>query len=160
MFHSGRTDKKTLNFLYDDATKYYSVITNVAGCFAQRYICQGCNKGNKRGKFHNCDATCSDCLAVPPCEYGQVRRPCNDCNRCFRSDTCFENHRTRVISGKTICERKRICNICKALICNNHEYFKTYCCNCQKHCVSGHKCYMAVLSKSLPSSAKVLCFLR
>ena len=67
MFDSDRADKKTLYLLYDDATTHYSVITNVAGCFAQRYICQGC----KRGEFHNCDATCSDCLAVPPCEYGE-----------------------------------------------------------------------------------------
>ena len=57
MFDSGRADKKTLYSLYDDATKHYSVITNVAGCFAKRYICQGCSKGCERGEFHNCDAT-------------------------------------------------------------------------------------------------------
>ena len=110
--------------LYDDVIKYYSVISNVAGCFAMRYICQGCNKGCKRGELHNCDATCSDCLAVPPCEYGQVRRPCNDCNLCFRSDTCFENFKTQVISGKMVCEHKCICNICKTPVCNKHECFK------------------------------------
>ena len=45
MFDSGRTNKKTLNLLYDDATKHYSVITSVAGCFAQWYICQGLQQG-------------------------------------------------------------------------------------------------------------------
>ena len=156
MFENGRLGKKTIYLLYDDDNNHYNVIINIAGCFAKKYICKGCNKGCERGEFHVCDTSCSDCMNVPPCEFTDVRRSCDECNRCFRSDTCFQNHKQNTILGKSVCEKKRNCNICKTLIGVNHECFKSYCRTCQKNCEVGHKCYMAVLSSKLPSSSKVL----
>ena len=143
MFDSGSVNKQCLYLLFDRETKHYNVITNITGCMAVRYICKGCNKRCQRGEFHSCKSICSDCLKSPPCELTNVRKPCEVCNRCFRSDTCFKNHKQTVISGKTVCERKR-CTTCKAIIMPNHKCFHFYCSVCQKQRECGHKNYISV----------------
>jgi hypothetical protein len=56
-----------INLLYDDFNRLYHVITNLTGAMAKRYVCNGCNRGCKRGVTHKCEVSCSDCMTVPPC---------------------------------------------------------------------------------------------
>ena len=68
--------------------------------------------------WHKCEQTCSGCMSVPPCAFSEVRIPCESCNRNFRSQTCFENHKNNKLRGKTVCEQKRNCGTCGSLLTN------------------------------------------
>jgi hypothetical protein len=138
-----------INLLYDDVSRHYHVITNLTGAMAERYICNRCNKGCKRGVTHKCNVTYSDCTSVPPCvPEADVRIPCIDCNRHFRSRACFNNHKIIQLreSKKTVCESKGCCASCGALVCDSkHECNRFYCKNCARNREIGHLCYMAPL---------------
>ena len=109
--------EKRVNLVYDDVKHNYHVITNVIGAMARRYVCKGCNKGRRRDVSHICDQTCSDCMSSPPCGFEGVRIPCDACNRYYRSMAYFDKHRKEVgRNKKTVCERKRCCGTCGALV--------------------------------------------
>jgi len=84
---------KRINFLCDDVTRHFRVSTNLTGAMAKRYICRACNKGCSHGLRNMCDQTCSDCITSPPCAYVGVRIPCVNCNRHFRHQSSYDNHK-------------------------------------------------------------------
>jgi len=89
----GQVDStKRLNILYDDVERHY-VIANLKGAVARKYVCKGWNKVCTSNVTHACDETCSDCMASPPCAFSVVRIPCAECNRYFRTHTCFANQK-------------------------------------------------------------------
>jgi hypothetical protein len=49
---------------------------------------------------HQCDQVRSDCMSIPPCVFADDRTPCKSCNRTFRSQTCFDRHKTRQAKRK------------------------------------------------------------
>jgi hypothetical protein len=58
---------------------------------------------------------------------------------------------------KTVCERKRCCVTCGALVTRpNHEYHKRFCETCKLNKDLGHQCYMQPLKDELPPSDGVL----
>jgi hypothetical protein len=82
MFDGQVNASTRINLLYDDVNRHYHVITNLTGAMAKRYVCNGCNKGCKRGVTHKCDVSCSDSMSVPQCvPYVEQRIPCYECNR-------------------------------------------------------------------------------
>jgi hypothetical protein len=92
----GQVDSpKKINLLYDDVEQHYHVIVNITGAMAKKYVCNDCKKSSASDATHRCEQTCSDCMTSPPCVYTSVRIPCAECNRHFRSQTCFANHRVR-----------------------------------------------------------------
>jgi len=94
IMYEGQVDSsKHLNLLYDDVERHYHVITNLTGAMAKRYVCKACHKSCWRDVTHVCDQTCSDCKASPPCAFSGARTHCDDCNRHFRSPSCFANHK-------------------------------------------------------------------
>jgi hypothetical protein len=108
----GRVEsEKRLNLLFDDVTCHYHVITNVTAAMSRRHVCKGCGRGYDKGgdMTHKCDQACSDCMSIPPCVFADDGRiPCESCNRTFRSQTCFDRHKTNKLRGKkTVCEQKR-----------------------------------------------------
>ena len=129
---------------------------------AKRYVCRACNKGCVRGVRHLYDRTCSDCMASPPCASVGVRIPCGECNRHFRSRSCYDNHKNpQQVSlgkkGRTVCEQKKCCGKCGALITEKrHECHKRWCENCGENRENGHLCFMRPLRKMLPTSDTVL----
>jgi hypothetical protein len=152
---------KRINLLYDDVTQHYHVITNLTGAMAKRNVCRACNKGCSHGVRHMCDQTCSDCMTIPPCAYDGVRIPCVDCNRHFRSQSCYENHKKLQLradrKGKTICEQKKCCGMFGAFITENrHDCNKRSCDNCGVNKEIGHLCFMRPLLNKLPASDTVL----
>jgi len=96
IMYEGRVESsKRLNLLYDDVERHFHVITNLTGAKARRYVCKACNKSCRRDVSHVCDQTCSDCVMIPPCAFEDIRIPCEICNRHFRSEKCFDNHKRR-----------------------------------------------------------------
>ena len=107
--------------------------------------------------MHICDQTCDDCMSIHPCEFSGLRIPCEACNRNFRSQTCFDRHKTNRLLGNTVCERKRNCATCGCLIGEEkHECFKPYCVTCTRNVEIGQFCYMPMLKDKVPRSDNVL----
>jgi len=100
MFEGHVVSNKRLNLLYDDVDRHYHVITNMTGAMAKKYVCKACNKSCRSDTANNCDPTCSECMTSPPCAFEGFRIPCDECNRHFRSQNCFDNHKKRVTKKK------------------------------------------------------------
>jgi len=148
---------KRLNLLYDDVERHYHVITDLMSAMAKLYFCQACNKIYWRDVTHVCEETCSDCMMSPPCAFEDIRVPCEICNRNFRSQKCFDIHKRRTPKKRTVCERKRYCGTCGALVTReNHECNKRFCQNYKQNIVAGHLCFMRPLKNMLPAGDRVL----
>jgi hypothetical protein len=124
----------------------------------KKYICNGCSKSGRSGVTHKCQEACTGCISIPPCIISDVRIPCGLCNRTFRSQSCFDKHRTNTVKGKTVCAQKRNCAKCGSLITPmcKLECFKPYFAICQQNREVGHLCSMRPLVKELPRSDNVL----
>ena len=119
------------------------------------YICEACNQSSRSGVTHRCREKCTDCMSIPPCISTNVRIPCEACNRTFRSQACFDKHKTNKLKkNKAVCEQKRNCAKCNGLLApmRTHECFKSFCDNCRKNREYGNLCYMAPLVNKLPKS--------
>jgi len=89
--------------------------------------------------------------------FSEERVPCESCNRKFRSRSCFENHKTNKLEGKTVSEKVRNCPVCNVYITRkNHEYFKPFCANCNKNMEINHLCNIQPLKNELSSADNVL----
>jgi hypothetical protein len=97
-----------IDLLYDDRTRHH-VIGNVTGAMAKQLVCKACRKSCSTDRAHTCYHTCSDCMASPPCVHAVVRIPCAYCNRHFRSQSCFANHKLIHGKKKSVCDRKHVC---------------------------------------------------
>ena len=120
---------KRINLLFDGVTRHYNVIGNLTGAMAKRYVFKGCNKGCRYVVEHTCGQACTDCRVRPPCISARSRIPSELCNRHFRSQTCFDNHKRKPV-GKTkiACGLRKCCGPCGAMITyNKREYNKRFC---------------------------------
>ena len=116
IFEGQVNSPKRINLLYDDVEQHYQVIVNITGAMAKKYVCNACNKSCASEATHRCEQTCSDCVVSQPCAFSAVRIPCVEFNRHFRSQACFASKK------KSICERRRNCVTCGALVTRgNHE---------------------------------------
>ena len=120
---------------------------------SKRYICEACNQSSRSGVTHRCREKCTNCI----CTVHMYRRS-KACNRTFRSQGCFDKHKTNKLKGKTVCAQKRNCAKCNGLLADSNKYecFKSFCDNCHKNREYGHLSYMAPLVKKLPKSDNVL----
>jgi len=158
MFERQVDSPKRLNILNDDVERHNHVIAKLTGAMAKKYVCKGCNKACKRDVAHVCDQTCSDCMVSPPCAFAEVRIPCDDCRRHFRNTACFTKHKLRASNRKSVCERKRCCEMCGWFVTHEkHECNKRFCDTCKENKEIGHLCYMRPLKDALASASdKVL----
>jgi len=99
------------SLLYDDFNQHYHVIINLTGAKAKTYVCKGCNKGCERDVEHRCQQTCSNCNSKPPCITSQVRIPCAVCNSTFRSQTCYDRHKTNKLRERHMRAEKELCQM-------------------------------------------------
>jgi hypothetical protein len=157
MFEGQVESSERLNLLYDDVSRHYHVIENLTAAMTKGYVCKECGKGWSRDTTHTCDRTCSDCMASPPCVSAGVRIPCTDCNRHFRGQACFDNHKTKRGNKKAVFEHKRNCGFAA------HPSYMTVNTNVAidiarhaKRTELGHLCYMQPLMNVLPLSDTVL----
>jgi hypothetical protein len=147
-----------INLLYDDVSRHYHVIGNLIGAMVKKFVCKACGKGCRRDITHTYDQTCSDCMAISPCVQAGFRIPCNDCNRHFRSQSCFANHKMKRENKNSVCEYERFCQSCDEFIIpgKKNERGKRFCETCKTIKERRHFCYMQPLKKVLPSGDRVL----
>ena len=138
--------------------KHYRVIGNLTDAMAKRCVLKACGKGCRRDITHTSDRTCSDSMPSPPCVSAGIRIPCADCNRHFRSQASFNNHKTKHGNKKAVCERKRKCGSCGAPFMHDgkHECGKQFSVTCKAKTEIGYLCYMQPLKNVLPPSNRVL----
>jgi hypothetical protein len=155
MYQGHDEPDKRIKLLFDEVKHHYHVIGNLTGDMAKRYVCEGCNKGCEYGVVHTCEQSCSDCMLRPPCISTGIRMPCHLCNRHFKSQTCFDNHK-RKTQGKRkgACELRKCCATCVAMITRNtHECHKRFCATCKENKEAGHLSYMRPLVDDLLNDA-------
>ena len=129
IFEGQVISENRVNLLFDDVTRHYHVVANLTGAMSKQFICKGCSKSCPSVVTHKCSEACWDCLFVPPCISTNVRIPWGSCNRTFRSQACFEKHKTNKLKGKHGCLQKRNCGKCNSLIIPMHKR------ECFKQCV-------------------------
>ena len=126
MFSGNSSSAKKLCLLYDRDLEHYSVITNLKGDMAKRYVCNGFD--TLYDKTHKCDKVSSLCTATPPCTKDEIKY-CVSCNRRFLSEKCFQNHLTLKVKGKLVCQWRQLCRNCSYSVTadSRHECFKKFC---------------------------------
>ena len=87
--------KKIYLYYYNN---HYGVITTMTGFLNRNYYCTSCNKGYDKEEHHNCKVTCS-CCHRRGCQVAEgiriIWKSCPDCNRFFKGEECYENHKER-----------------------------------------------------------------
>tara|TARA_R110000824_G_scaffold2946_2_gene13443 strand:- start:82 stop:3975 length:3894 start_codon:yes stop_codon:yes gene_type:complete len=117
----------------------------IAGFFAKSYYCNMCKK-SLNNKEHKCNFKCKLCKKRD-CDFlGQKKvkdwfSECDDCNKWFPTQKCFENHIDR-------CDLSWKCGECnktydtKRFDKDTHICGDYYCANCKSVVNADHKCYM------------------
>ena len=80
---------KHINLLYEDVERHYHLIANLRGAMVRRYVC----KAFKKQDVGETLCTCSDCMPSPPCAFSTIRITCAECNKHFRTQALFANHK-------------------------------------------------------------------
>ena len=159
------TDEKPIISLYYH-NNHFDVITTLPGFLRRGYFCQRCHKAYDHTVDHLCSAMCSSCRAFG-CVFEAGGIGCNECNRLFKNQACYDRHKNEPIDGggRTVCEVIRKCDKCgKAMdvrqIKNGHI--------CGKKCRTcglilnqedtDHKCYIQQLEQEEESSYNHLLF--
>ena len=142
MYQGDIESENRLNLLFDELIRHYHVIGNLTGAMAKRYICEGCDKCCKYGVVHTCEQTCNDCMVSPPCLSAGPTNQFDLCNRHFRSQTCFNNHKNKTQGKsrkKSAYQLRKCCGTCGALITyKKHECNKLFCVTCNENKGTGH----------------------
>lgn len=124
-----------INLLYHEG--HFNLITSLTSAFACSYYCEACHMPYDHKDKHRCGGTCPACQQSPACPL-DVKISCDECNRWFRSNQCFEHHK------KSVCSQISACPHCLKTIKGGrtHTCGEIYCKICEKHQPSPHLCYM------------------
>ncbi|XP_023017938.1 uncharacterized protein [Leptinotarsa decemlineata] len=135
IFDGSNHSTKKLNLLYHK--RHYSVIKSLTAAFSCVYFCEDCHEPYDHKRNHRCGKTCFACQQSPPCKEN-IRIKCADCQRSFRGQNCFENHKPK------LCDEIRLCSICFKTVKRDrtHKCGEVFCKICCKHCASSHLCFM------------------
>ncbi|MCP3668748.1 MAG: hypothetical protein GY696_40740, partial [Gammaproteobacteria bacterium] len=80
---------KVLHLYFDGG--HYDVIGGIIQFHNKSYFCELCNKAYSLIEDHMCSDKCPECQRSPLCLFKQWIY-CHDCNRNFRSQSCYDNH--------------------------------------------------------------------
>ena len=145
--------KQIYLYYYDN---HYGVITSMTGFLGRSYYCTTCNKGYDHEDRHNCKVKCN-CCHRKNCRVEEGTRliwtSCQDCNRFFKGEGCYANHKERKKSKGTnlrsVCDNYKKCKLCKKIInCKGREMVSHRCgeikCSVCKEFVNieTHKCFI------------------
>ena len=78
--------------IYWNGDNHYDCVTSVKALLGCEYYCEYCDKGYNNRENHPCPDGCTACYSNIPCITEQKIK-CGDCNRIFRSQICFDNHK-------------------------------------------------------------------
>ena len=159
----GTDEKPTISLYYHN--KHFDVITTLPGFLNKSYFCHRCHKSYNSTADHVCSPMCGSCRAFG-CVFEGDGILCNECDRMFKSQSCYDHHKEPINSGgRSVCEVVRKCEKCgKAMdvrqIKNGHI--------CGKKCRTcgvmlnpediDHRCYIQQLEQEEESSYNHLLF--
>ena len=145
---SGTGEKPVLGLYYND--DHFDTITSIKGFLGKSYFCNRCLKGYNSTTDHLCPAMCQGCRAFD-CEWDDTRKVCDECDRQFKNQACYDHHKQPVDGGgRTVCQIIRKCPSCeKPMDVRKHK---------NGH-ICGKKCKICgVVYK--PKEAEHLCYMR
>ena len=151
------TSVKVLHIYLDNS--HYDVIARIKAFHNVSYFCEPCNKPYKNIEDHVCRNKCPDCHQPFPCEF-KLWIFCPECNRNFRSQSCYTTHLKQNSDSKghdsSICQRIKRCpkwidgRECGALL--KREEITSHRCGFSKCHICGetakleeHQCFMQPL---------------
>lgn len=151
-FVGGIPCEKVIHLYHHD--EHYDVIGSVSGFFSRSYYCEACDKPYRKKGEHRCSVTCSSCYTSPACKQESLIL-CSTCNRYFKNEVCYNNHKkTHVSHGKK--RKKRDISLCDRIQrckdCGKHQdkaHTKIHKCGyercriCRQEVLKiGHQCFM------------------
>ena len=106
----GTDEKPTINLYYHN--NHFDVITSIPGFLNRSYFCHRCHKPYDCTADHLCPTMCRSCRAFG-CVYEAGGIVCNECNRLFKSQSCYDHHKEPINGGgRSVCEVIRKCEKC------------------------------------------------
>ena len=110
---STATDEKPIISLYYH-DNHFDVITKLPGFLSRSYFCHRCHKGYSNTTDHICTSMCNLCRGFG-CEYVDNGITCNECDRLFKNQVCYDRHKNEPMNGggRTVCQAIRKCDKCK-----------------------------------------------
>ena len=99
-------------YLYYQAN-HFDVITSLPGFLNRNYFCHRCHKAYSNTTDHICEGACRSCGGFG-CEYEGHGIVCNECDRVFKNQACYDRHKQPINGGGRIgCDVIRKCPKCK-----------------------------------------------
>ena len=160
------TDEKPIISLYFH-NNHFDVITKLPGFLNKAYFCKRCHKCYSNTTDHVCPAMCGSCRGFG-CVLEGEGIVCNECNRLFKNQACYDRHKNEPINGggRSVCEAVRKCEKCgNAMdvrkIKDGGHICGMKCRTCGlilKQEDNDHKCYIQQLEQEEESSYNQLLF--
>lgn len=153
LLYQGPNAINNINLLYHDG--HFNVITSLTAAFVCSYYCESCHIPYDHKDRHRCEVICLYCQESPPCSL-VIQINCIDCNRQFRSQQCYNNHRKN-----NTCKNVKRCLDClkiynvKARKDMPHVCGEIFCKICKTFKSSDHLCFIQPNSK-LPNQKSLL----
>ena len=157
--------EKSIYLYYQD--NHFDAIRSLPAFLNNNYFCHRCHKGYDVTTDHLCNGMCQSCRGFG-CVIQNGGIECNECNRLFKNQTCYDRHKQEPINGggRTVCEKIRKCPTCHNSMdvrkINKHQ------CVDNKKCLTckinrnpndpNHKCYMQQQQPKEESSYNQLLF--
>ena len=106
----GTDEKPTINLYYHN--NHFDVITSIPGFLNRCYFCHRCHKPYDHTADHVCPTMCGSCRGFG-CVYEAAGIVCNECDRLFKNQTCYDHHKEPINGGgRSVCEVIRKCEKC------------------------------------------------
>ena len=103
-------DEKSIYLYYHN--NHFDVITSMPGFLNKSYFCHRCHKSYDSTADHVCPPMCRSCRGFGCVFEGDGIR-CNECDRMFKSQSCYDHHKEPINSGgRSVCEAVRKCEKC------------------------------------------------
>ena len=98
-------------YLYYHAN-HFDVITSLPGFLNRSHFCHRCHKPYNQTTDHICEGACRTCGGFG-CEYEDGGIVCNECDRLFKNQACYDRHKEPINGGgRIMCEVIRKCPKC------------------------------------------------
>ncbi|XP_055908156.1 uncharacterized protein LOC129942989 [Eupeodes corollae] len=136
------TTGKRINLIFNK--NHFNVITSLTSAFCCSYFCEECLIPYQTKGRHKCVKACPQCQEIPDCKQVPKETKCEDCNRSFRGQQCFDNHKASTSSKKALCDKIQKCFKCLKTIGGNrkHTCNEFFCARCKKFVLQDHFCYI------------------
>ena len=84
---------------------HFDIINRVPGFLGRNYFCFRCYKAYDHTTDHLCATMCRSCRGFD-CVWENDGIVCRECKRVFKSQSCYDRHRTEPINGggRTVCQ--------------------------------------------------------